>query len=58
MSNSEFSSDIWGDFIIQECDLTDCDLSGLNPKDVNLTGVKIASWQQSQLLEQLGVIVL
>ncbi len=58
LSNGEFSADIWGDFRIRDCDLSDCDLAGLNPARVDMHGVKIASWQQAQLLEQLGIIVM
>ena len=47
-SNAEFKGVI----------LTHSELNGLEPRKVDLTGVKICSWQQEQLLEQLGLIVI
>ncbi|WP_150099423.1 Qnr family pentapeptide repeat protein [Shewanella frigidimarina] len=58
LSRGEFSSNNWQQFDMQYCDLSHCELTGLDPRRVNLTGVKICDWQQEQLLEQLGVIVL
>ncbi|CAG9296282.1 Qnr family pentapeptide repeat protein [Celerinatantimonas diazotrophica] len=58
LSRGVFSKDCWEQFQIQDCDLTHSQLYGLDPRKVDLTGVKICSWQQEQLLEQLGIIVL
>ncbi|MGD8109297.1 Qnr family pentapeptide repeat protein [Vibrio sp. NTOU-M3] len=58
LSRSVFSSDSWGDFHLQGCDLSHSELEGLDPRKIDLTGVKICSWQQEQLLEPLGLIVL
>ncbi len=43
---------------MQGCDLSHSELYGLDPRKIDLTGVKICSWQQEQLLEQLGVIII
>ncbi len=43
---------------MQGCDLSHSELDGLDPRRVDLTGVKICSWQQEQLLAPLGVIVM
>jgi len=58
LSRSEFSSESWAQFDMQYCDLTNCELDGLDPRRVNLTGVKICDWQQAQLLASLGIVVL
>lgn len=58
LSRGEFSPDSWSQFDIQYCDLTNCDLAGLDPRRVNLNGVKICDWQQAQLLAPLGIVVL
>ncbi|OEE78452.1 Qnr family pentapeptide repeat protein [Vibrio genomosp. F6] len=58
LSRSEFSEECWGQFSMQNCDLTHTELYGLNIKRVDLSGVKICDWQQEQLLEPLGVVVL
>jgi fluoroquinolone resistance protein len=42
---------------MQGCNLSHSELIGLDPRKVDLSGVKINAWQQEQLLEQLGVIV-
>ncbi|EEX92304.1 quinolone resistance determinant QnrC [Vibrio orientalis CIP 102891 = ATCC 33934] len=57
LSRGVFSEDCWDQFKVQGSDLSHSELYGLNPRKVDLTGVKICSWQQEQLLEQLGVIV-
>jgi len=38
--------------------LSNCELFGLDPRRINLNGVKICDWQQAQLLETLGIVVL
>ncbi|SQD80721.1 Pentapeptide repeat (fragment) [Moritella yayanosii] len=43
---------------MQGCNLSHSDLNGLDPRKVDLDGVKICAWQQEQLLEQLGLIIL
>jgi fluoroquinolone resistance protein len=58
LSRSEFSEDAWEQFQMQGCDLTHTELNGLNIRRVRLDGVKICDWQQEQLLDSLGVIVL
>ena len=57
LSRGVFSEDCWEQLRVQGCDLRHSELSGLDPRKVDLTGVKICSWQQEQLLEQLGLIV-
>ena len=57
LSRGEFSSDAWGQFNLRECDLSHTELYGLDPRKVDLSGVKICMWQQEQLLEPLGLIV-
>lgn len=57
LSGGEFSGIDWRTANFTHCDLTNCDLTGLNIRQVELDGVKIASWQQNQLLEQIGIIV-
>jgi fluoroquinolone resistance protein len=57
LSRGEFSSDSWEQLDLRECDLSHVELHGLDPRKVNLSGVKICMWQQEQLLESLGVIV-
>ena len=58
LSRGVFSSDVWGDFNLQNCDLSHCELEGLDPRRVNLHGVKICDWQQEQLLEPFGIVVM
>ena len=58
LSRGEFSEDMWSGVRIRDCDLSESDLTGLDPRRVDLTGVKISSWQQTQLLEQLGLIII
>jgi len=58
LSRSEFSEDAWEQFQMQGCDLTHIELNGLNVRRVKLDGVKICEWQQEQLMEVLGIIVL
>ncbi|CAH0534253.1 Pentapeptide repeat protein [Vibrio stylophorae] len=57
LSRGEFSSDVWGQFQMQGCDLSHVELTGLNPKRIDLTGVKINVWQQEQLLSAMGIEV-
>ncbi|MDN3616429.1 MAG: Qnr family pentapeptide repeat protein [Vibrio gallaecicus] len=57
LSRGVFSEDCWELPRIQGCDLTHSELYGLDPRKVDLTGVKICAWQQEQLLEQLGLII-
>lgn len=58
LSRGSFSADAWAQFHFQESDLCHCDLEGLDPRRIDLTGVKICGWQQEQLLEPLGLVVL
>ena len=57
LSRGEFSEDSWTQFDLQFCDLTNIELYGLDPRRVNLNGVKICDWQQEQLLEPLGLVI-
>jgi fluoroquinolone resistance protein len=43
---------------MQDANLCHCELDGLDPRRIDLTGVKICAWQQEQLLEPLGLVVL
>ncbi|MGR5456520.1 pentapeptide repeat-containing protein, partial [Vibrio alfacsensis] len=58
LSRGVFSADAWSQFRFQGADLCHVDLEGLDPRRVDLTGVKICDWQQEQLLEPLGLVVL
>ncbi|MGY3572354.1 Qnr family pentapeptide repeat protein [Vibrio paucivorans] len=58
LSRGTFSPESWGQFNMQGCDLTHADLEGLDVRRVDLTGVKICEWQQQQLLEPLGLVVM
>jgi len=58
LSRGAFSPDSWQQFSMEYCDLTNCELEGLDVRRINLNGVKICDWQQEQLVEQLGIIVL
>lgn len=57
-SGGEFTEFDWNNVNITHCDLTNSDLGELNIRKVDLDGVKIDDWQQSHLLEKLGVIVI
>ncbi|MBN7827933.1 fluoroquinolone resistance protein, partial [Bowmanella dokdonensis] len=46
------------EFSVIGCNLSHSELDGLDPRRVDLTGVQICAWQQEQLLEQLGLIVM
>ena len=58
LSRGTFSPESWQQFNMEYCDLTNCELDGLDIRRVSLNGVKICDWQQEQLFELLGVIVL
>lgn len=58
LSGGEFTEFDWNNVNITHCDLTNSDLGELNLRKVDLDGVKIDDWQQSHLLEKLGVIVI
>ncbi len=58
LSGGEFTEFNWNDVNVTHCDLTNSDLGELNLRKVDLDGVKIDDWQQSHLLEKLGVIVI
>ncbi|NVJ55430.1 MAG: Qnr family pentapeptide repeat protein [Vibrionaceae bacterium] len=57
LSRGVFSQDCWGQFRLQGCNLSHTELEGLDPRKVDLSGVKICDWQQAQLLEPLGLII-
>ena len=58
LSGGEFTEFSWNDVNVTHCDLTNSDLGELNLRTVDLDGAKIDDWQQSHLLEKLGVIVI
>lgn len=58
LSGGEFTEFDWNNVNITHCDLTNSDLGELNLRKVDLDGVKIDDWQQSHLLERLGVVVI
>lgn len=58
LSRGVFSADAWSQFHFQGTDLCHVDLEGLDPRRVDLTGVKICDWQQEQLLASLGLVVI
>ncbi|MHC6529311.1 Qnr family pentapeptide repeat protein [Vibrio proteolyticus] len=58
LSRGEFSTEQWGSFNLEDCDLTHIELEGLDIRRVSLHGVKTCDWQQAQLLAPLGLIVL
>jgi fluoroquinolone resistance protein len=58
LSRGVFSPDCWDQCRLQGADLCHVDLEGLDPRCIDLTGVKICDWQQAQLLEPLGLIVM
>ncbi|MEI6894617.1 MAG: Qnr family pentapeptide repeat protein [Colwellia sp.] len=58
LSRGVFSSECWSQIQIQDCNLSYAELNGLDPRKIDLSGVKICHWQQEELLEQLGLIVL
>ncbi|MCG7489221.1 Qnr family pentapeptide repeat protein [Vibrio sp. Of14-4] len=58
LSRGEFSIDQWGSFNIEGADLTHVDLEGVDVCRVSLDGVKICRWQQDQLLDKFGLIVI
>ncbi|SKA63812.1 Qnr family pentapeptide repeat protein [Enterovibrio nigricans] len=57
LSRGVFSADAWGQFSFQGANLCHAELEGLNPRRVDMSGVKIAAWQQEQILETLGIVV-
>ncbi|MGF1686415.1 QnrS family quinolone resistance pentapeptide repeat protein [Photobacterium japonica] len=57
LSRGVFSEDVWGQFSMQGANLCHAELDGLDPRKVDMTGVKIAAWQQEQLLETLGIVI-
>ena len=58
LRRGEFSEECWEQFDLQFCDLSFCELYGLDPRRVNLNGVKICEWQQEQLLTHLGMVIM
>jgi len=57
LSGGEFHQIDWATADFTHCDITNSELGDLNIRRVNLEGVKIDIWQQSQLLERIGLIV-
>ncbi|WP_140424861.1 pentapeptide repeat-containing protein, partial [Escherichia coli] len=51
------SEGFWSQCRLQGCDKSHSELYGLYPRKFDLTGVKLCSWQQDQLLDQLVLIV-
>ncbi|WP_295894007.1 Qnr family pentapeptide repeat protein [uncultured Vibrio sp.] len=58
LSRGEFSPEQWGTFGMEQADLTHVELEGLDIRRVSMYGVKICDWQQAQLLEPFGLVVL
>nr|WP_146147203.1 Qnr family pentapeptide repeat protein [Photobacterium aphoticum] len=58
LSRGEFSPEQWGQFAMEGCNLCHVDLTGLDPRLVPLKGVMICDWQQEQLLESFGLVVI
>ena len=58
LSRGVFSEDVWGQFSMQGANLCHAELEGLDPRKVDTTGVKIVAWQQEQLLESMGIVVM
>ncbi|MGF1680315.1 Qnr family pentapeptide repeat protein [Photobacterium minamisatsumaniensis] len=58
LTNGEFSQEAWGQFDLAGANLSHVDLTGLDLRRVSLENVTICDWQQAQLLETLGLIVL
>lgn len=55
LRDGEFSSDVWGAFAVNNCDLRNVDLHGVDVRRIDLNGVKICDWQQESLLSALGL---
>ena len=58
LTRGVFSEEAWTQFSFQGANLCHAELEGLNPKRVDMTGVQIAGWQQDQLLEAMGIVVM
>ena len=43
---------------MQGANLCHAELEGLDPRKVDTSGIKIVAWQQEQLLETMGIVVL
>lgn len=57
LSRGVFSKEVWGQFSLQDTNLCHAELDGLDPRKVDTSGIKIATWQQEQILEALGIVV-
>ncbi len=58
LSRGEFSQEQWRQCVWHKVNLTHVDLDGVDIRYVDFTGVQICDWQQEQLLNQLGIVVL
>ncbi|NAZ52434.1 Qnr family pentapeptide repeat protein [Vibrio toranzoniae] len=58
LSRGVFSEDVWGQFSMQGANLCHAELEGLDPRKVDTSGIKIVAWQQEQLLESMGIVVM
>ncbi|NVK57138.1 MAG: Qnr family pentapeptide repeat protein [Alteromonadaceae bacterium] len=54
LSRGVFSSDVWGAFSFSHADLSHVELEGLDPRKVNVEGVRVCRWQQEELLAAMG----
>ncbi|EGA69488.1 hypothetical protein VISI1226_09919 [Vibrio sinaloensis DSM 21326] len=57
LSRGEFSSEQWQSANFEQADLTHVDLEGVDLRKTSLYGAKICDWQQQQLLESFGLIL-
>lgn len=58
LSRGEFSSEQWQNANFEQADITHVDLEGVDLRKTSLFGAKISDWQQQQLLEGFGLIVI
>jgi len=58
LSGGEFASFDWRSANFTHCDLSNSELGELDVRNIDLQGVKLDSYQASQLMERLGIIVL
>ncbi|KAA1192128.1 pentapeptide repeat-containing protein [Photorhabdus heterorhabditis] len=58
LSGGEFSGIQWTAANFSGCDLRGSSLLGMDIRKINLSGVRLDTWQVSQLISALGVIVI
>ena len=57
LTNSTFSPSVFLGASMVAADLRNADISNLDIKDIDVSGVQILEWQQTVLLESIGMIV-